>query len=128
MASVATQTRSRPSADPALDELLGPILDAFAARRPGEDDALIVEAARAAELAHRGQLRRSGEDYVTHPVAVALTVAELGLDAATVAAALLHDAVEDTGMSLANVRTHFGEVVARVVDGVTKLERLECDS
>src|SRR6516225_6430140 len=128
MASVATQTRSRPSADPALDELLGPILDAFAARRPGEDDALIVEAARAAELAHRGQLRRSGEDYVTHPVAVALTVAELGLDAATVAAALLHDAVEDTGMSLANVRTHFGEVVARVVDGVTKLERLEFDS
>ena len=128
MASVATTSRSRPSADPALDELLGPVLEAFESCRPGEDDATIVEAARASELAHRGQMRRSGEDYVTHPVAVALTVAELGLDAATVAAALLHDAVEDTGMSLANVRAQFGEVVARVVDGVTKLDRLEFDS
>jgi GTP diphosphokinase / guanosine-3',5'-bis(diphosphate) 3'-diphosphatase len=128
MASVATTSRSRPSADPALDELLGPVLEAFERHRAGEDDAPIVEAARASELAHRGQVRRSGEDYVTHPVAVALTVAELGLDAATVAAALLHDAVEDTGMSLANVRAQFGEVVARVVDGVTKLDRLEFDS
>jgi GTP pyrophosphokinase len=128
MASVVTTSRSRPSADPALEELLAPILESFAALRPGEDDSAIVEAARAAELAHRGQVRRSGEDYVTHPVAVAQTVAELGLDAATVAAALLHDAVEDTGMSLAHVRAQFGEVVARVVDGVTKLDRLEFDS
>jgi GTP pyrophosphokinase len=128
MASVVTTNRSRPSADPALEELLAPILESFAALRPGEDDTTIVEAARAAELAHRGQVRRSGEDYVTHPVAVAQTVAELGLDAATVAAALLHDAVEDTGMSLAHVRAQFGEVVARVVDGVTKLDRLEFDS
>jgi GTP pyrophosphokinase len=128
MTTVAATRRSRPSADPALEELLAPVLEAFEALRPGEDDAIIVEAARAAELAHRGQMRRSGEDYVTHPVAVALTVAELGLDASTVAAALLHDAVEDTGMSLAHVRAQFGEVVARVVDGVTKLDRLEFDS
>ena len=87
MASVVTTNRSRPSADPALEELLAPILESFALLRPGEDDTTIVEAARAAELAHRGQVRRSGEDYVTHPVAVAQTVAELGLDAATVAAA-----------------------------------------
>ena len=123
--SVPRRRRSRPSADPASDELLGPdprgVRDATAA---GEDDTSIVAAARAAELAHRGQVRRSGEDYVTHPVAVALTVAELGLDGPTVAAALLHDAVEDTGMSLANVGQQFGEVVARVVDGVTKLDRL----
>src|ERR1019366_3702982 len=105
MASVVTTSRSRPSADPALEEMLAPILESFAALRPGEDDTAIVEAARAAELAHRGQVRRSGEDYVTHP-----------------------DAVEDTGMSLAHVRAQFGEVVARVVDGVTKLDRLEFDS
>jgi guanosine-3',5'-bis(diphosphate) 3'-pyrophosphohydrolase len=128
MTTVAPTRRSRPSADPALEELLAPVLEAFEVLRPGEDDTIIVEAARAAELAHRGQVRRSGEDYVTHPVAVALTVAELGLDAPTVAAALLHDAVEDTGMSLAHVRAQFGEVVARVVDGVTKLDRLEFDS
>src|SRR5579871_4748111 len=114
MTSVVATSRSRPAADPALEELLAPVLEAFAAHRSGEDDAMIVEAARAAELAHRGQVRRSGEDYVTHPVAVAL--------------ALLHDAVEDTGMSLAHVRGQFGEVVARVVDGVTKLDRLEFDS
>jgi len=128
MASVATTKRTRPLATSALDELLEPVLEAFTALRPGEDATSILEAARAAELAHRGQVRRSGEDYVTHPVAVALTVAELGLDAATVAAALLHDAVEDTGMSLEHVRAEFGDVVARVVDGVTKLDRLEFDS
>ncbi len=126
--SLVSSRRSRPAADPALEELLAPVLEAFAEHRGGEDDAIIVEAARAAELAHRGQVRRSGEDFVTHPVAVAATVAELWLDAATVAAALLHDAVEDTGMSLSHVRAQFGEVVARVVDGVTKLDRLEFDS
>ena len=105
MASVATTSDRAAQADPTLDELLAPVLEAVHERhRRGRGRrASIVEAARAAELAHRGQIRRSGEPYVTHPVAVALTVAELGLDAATVAAALLHDAVEDTGMSLEHV-------------------------
>src|ERR1039458_6802011 len=125
MASVATTNQQHTQADNDVDELLAPVLESFTTLRPGEDAAPIVAAARAAELAHRGQVRRSGEDYVTHPVAVALTVAELGLDAATVAAALLHDAVEDTGMSLAHVGNQFGEVVARVVDGVTKLDPLQ---
>src|SRR6202034_1110121 len=74
------------------------------------------------------QLRRSGEPYVTHPVAVATIVAQLGLDAPTVAAALLHDAVEDTKITLETIEERFGSTVARVVDGVTKLDRLQFDS
>ena len=87
--------------------LLEPVLREFAHRRPGEDDALIRQAGDLAARAHAGQQRRSGEPYVTHPVAVAQIVAELGLDAPTVAAALLHDAVEDTGVTVA-VLEEFG--------------------
>ena len=81
-----------------------------------------------AEAAHRDQLRQSGEPYITHPVAVATIVAELGLDARSVAAALLHDAVEDTGLDLEDVGEAFGPEVAAIVDGVTKLDRLQFDS
>ena len=87
-----------------------------------------MRAGRTALAAHEGQFRRSGEPYITHPVAVATIVAELGLDAQTVAAALLHDAVEDTGLTLDSIRTTFGDGVARVVDGVTKLDRLQFNS
>ena len=89
---------------------------------------MIVEAGRMALKAHEGQFRRSGEPYITHPVAVATIVAELGLDAQTVAAALLHDAVEDTGLTLEAIESTFGDGVARVVDGVTKLDRLQFNS
>ncbi|MGH9091345.1 MAG: RelA/SpoT family protein [Acidimicrobiales bacterium] len=108
--------------------LLAPVLREFSAHRPGEDDALIVRAAQVAAAAHARQFRRSGEPYVTHPVAVAGIVAELGLDAPTVAAALLHDAVEDTGVDLAAIEDGFGPTVAAVVDGVTKLDRLQFDT
>src|SRR5580692_10855987 len=80
----------------ALQDLLAPLLAEFAAHRPEDDTSTIVEAGRTALRAHEGQFRRSGEPYITHPVAVATIVAELGLDEQTVAAALLHDAVEDT--------------------------------
>ena len=112
----------------ALQDLLAPLLAEFAAHRPEDDTSTIVEAGRAALKAHQGQFRRSGEPYITHPVAVATIVAELGLDNQTVAAALLHDAVEDTGLTLADIRTEFGDGVAGVVDGVTKLDRLQFDS
>jgi GTP pyrophosphokinase len=108
--------------------LLEPLLAEFEQHRPGEDPEMIVRAGKVAAVAHAGQLRRSGEPYVTHPVAVARIVAELGLDAPTVAAALLHDAVEDTGVTLESVEEQFGPIVARVVDGVTKLDRLQFDS
>ena len=75
-----------------------------------------------------GQTRRSGEPYVTHPIAVAGIVADLGLDAQTVAAALLHDAVEDTGVTTEIIERDFGPDVARIVEGVTKLDRLQFDS
>src|SRR2546427_6657928 len=74
--------------------------------------------------AHGDQLRASGEPYITHPIAAALTLAELHLDAAPIVAALLHDVVEDTYVSLPEVERQFGSEVARLVDGVTKLARV----
>jgi len=114
--------------EPDVDDLLEPVLAEFSAHRPGEDVSVILRAAQVAALVHAGQFRRSGEPYVTHPIAVAQIVAELGLDATTVVAALLHDAVEDTGLTLDAIAEQFGPVVAGVVDGVTKLDRLQFDS
>jgi guanosine-3',5'-bis(diphosphate) 3'-pyrophosphohydrolase len=111
-----------------LGELLDPVLRIFAARHPEADAASIHHAARMAAAAHEGQYRKSGEPYVTHPIAVAGIVAELGLDAPSVAAALLHDAVEDTGLTLEVLDAELGPVVAAIVDGVTKLDRLQFDS
>jgi GTP diphosphokinase / guanosine-3',5'-bis(diphosphate) 3'-diphosphatase len=111
-----------------VDDLLAPLLGEFARHRPEDDSGTITEAGRIAAAAHQGQFRRSGEPYITHPVAVATIVAELGLDAQTVAAALLHDAVEDTGLTLDAIRSDFGDGVATVVDGVTKLDRLQFNS
>ncbi len=111
-----------------VDDLLTPLLGEFARHRPDDDAGAIIEAGRVAAGAHEGQFRRSGEPYITHPVAVATIVAELGLDAQTVAAALLHDAVEDTGLTLDAIRSSFGDGVAKVVDGVTKLDRLQFNS
>ena len=114
--------------DWSLDTLLAPVLSEFHQRRPGEDDAMILLAAKLAESAHGSQLRKSGEPYVTHPIAVAGIAASLGLDATTISAALLHDAVEDTLVTLADLDRDFGAAVATVVDGVTKLDRLHFDS
>ncbi|HWE69801.1 MAG TPA: bifunctional (p)ppGpp synthetase/guanosine-3',5'-bis(diphosphate) 3'-pyrophosphohydrolase [Acidimicrobiales bacterium] len=108
--------------------LLVPVVEAFLRRHPGAETSMIVRAAETATAAHAGQLRRSGEAYVTHPIAVAGIVAELGLDAQTVAAALLHDAVEDTGVTGESIERDYGPAVAGIVDGVTKLDRLQFDS
>ena len=109
-------------------ELLAPVLTAYLRRHPGDDTSMIVRAAETATLAHAGQTRRSGEPYITHPIAVAGIVADLGLDAQTVAAALLHDAVEDTGVTTEIIDRDFGADVALIVEGVTKLDRLQFDS
>ncbi len=108
--------------------LLRPVLESFLRRHPDGDTAIIVRAAELATVAHAGQRRRSGEPYVTHPIAVAGIVADLGLDAQTVAAALLHDAVEDTGVTTEVIERDFGPAVALIVEGVTKLDRLQFDS
>lgn len=86
--------------------------------------ALLERAYETAERAHEGQQRKSGDPYITHPVAVAEILAELGLDVPTLIAALLHDTVEDTPYSLAEARKDFGDEVANLVDGVTKLDKL----
>jgi guanosine-3',5'-bis(diphosphate) 3'-pyrophosphohydrolase len=92
---------------------------------PKADIALIERAYATAELAHRGQKRRSGEPYITHPVAVAQILADLGIGSKTVAAALLHDTVEDTDYALDVLRHDFGDEIAMLVDGVTKLDKLK---
>jgi GTP pyrophosphokinase len=95
------------------------------ANHPKADLTIVERAYTAAERAHDGQKRRSGEPYITHPVAVAQILAELGLGSKAVAAALLHDTVEDTEYSLDMVRHDFGDEVAMLVDGVTKLDKVK---
>ena len=92
---------------------------------PKADTALIERAFVAADLAHTGQLRKSGEPYITHPLAVAQILADLGIGATTIAAALLHDTVEDTEYNLEMLRADFGDEIAMLVDGVTKLDKVK---
>jgi GTP pyrophosphokinase len=89
------------------------------------DVSLVDRAFAVAKKAHEGQLRKSGEPYITHPLAVAAILVDLGIGAKTVAAALLHDTVEDTEYSLDQLRVDFGDEIALLVDGVTKLDRLK---
>ena len=91
---------------------------------PKADLSVVEKAFEQAKNAHEGQLRKSGDPYITHPVAVAEILAELGLDPNTLAAALLHDTVEDTSYSSDQLRSQFGEEISNLVDGVTKLDRL----
>src|SRR5215831_15507349 len=88
------------------------------------DAGILRKAYEVAELMHRGQMRKSGEPYITHPLAVAQKVAELGMDTTTVVAALLHDTVEDTSYTMAQLRVEFGAEVSLLVDGVTKFEKV----
>ncbi len=92
---------------------------------PKGDLRVLEEAYRAAEEAHEGQVRKSGEPFIEHPLAVAEILADLRLDTTTLTAALLHDTVEDTEVTLGRIQQTFGEDVARIVDGLTKLDRLE---
>ncbi len=109
-------------------DALMPLLTAFRARHPKDPSSLIVRAYEAAARAHQGQLRNSGEAYISHPLSVATILAGLGLDDVTIASALLHDAVEDTAVGLDEIEAEFGPDVAAIVDGVTKLDRIRFDS
>jgi guanosine-3',5'-bis(diphosphate) 3'-pyrophosphohydrolase len=113
---------------PAPAEALAPLLAAYRDRHPRAPIHMINRAYETAREAHRDQSRSSGESYINHPLAVARIVADIGLDEISLAAALLHDAVEDTDITLADVERDFGPEVAAIVDGVTKLERLQFDS
>ncbi|MCE2735285.1 MAG: RelA/SpoT family protein [Acidimicrobiaceae bacterium] len=109
-------------------EEIAPLLTAYRKRHPKASVALVNKAYEAARVAHISQQRSSGEAYINHPIAVARIVADIGLDDISLAAALLHDAVEDTEITLEDVQRNFGDEVAALVDGVTKLERLQFDS
>ncbi|MGA0829911.1 MAG: RelA/SpoT family protein [Nitriliruptoraceae bacterium] len=112
-------------------EVVPPELEPLATAIRRESRADLREVTRAfhyARAMHEGQLRRSGEAYITHPVAVATELASLGLGTATLLAALLHDVVEDTPATLEDIREGFGDEVARLVDGVTKLDRIQVES
>jgi GTP diphosphokinase / guanosine-3',5'-bis(diphosphate) 3'-diphosphatase len=95
---------------------------------PDVDRDLLERAYRFACEAHEGQQRRSGEDFVLHPIGVAKILAELGSDESTLAAALVHDVVEDTPATIEEVRAEFGDDVATLVEGVTKLTRIQFQS
>ncbi|WP_232663579.1 RelA/SpoT family protein [Pseudonocardia sp. TRM90224] len=108
--------------------VLEPLASVHRALHPKADLGLLQRAYDVAEAKHEGQKRKSGDPYITHPLAVATILAELGMDTTTLVAALLHDTVEDTDYSLDRLRSDFGEEVAHLVDGVTKLDKVELGS
>ena len=105
-------------------QLLKPLIDGLSQSHPGFSSSDLEKAFAAAEKAHAGQLRKSGEEYITHPVAVAQILIDLGMDLPTIMAALLHDTVEDTTYSIEQIKSEFGDEVTSLVDGVTKLDKL----
>jgi GTP pyrophosphokinase len=120
-------SRLRPG-EPAPPALIEPVLRKVRTYNPRADLREIQRAYAFAEDAHAGQKRRSGEDFIEHPVAVASILADLRLDTTTLQAALLHDTVEDTDVTLDDLEEAFGDEVTRIVDGLTKLERIEFKS
>src|SRR6266536_626250 len=109
-------------------ELITELIDTVEAYKPELDRDLLARAFSFAAKAHEGQQRRSGEEFINHPFGVAKILAELRLDEPTIAAALLHDVVEDTEADLKAVKEEFGDEIAQLVDGVTKLTRIQFQS
>ncbi|WP_432182674.1 RelA/SpoT family protein [Streptomyces sp. NBC_00063] len=114
-----------PTAGNRLPDAISHVVEAHRAHHPEAPLEPLRRAYVLAESSHRGQMRKSGEPYITHPLAVTLILAELGAETTTLTASLLHDTVEDTEVTLDQVRTEFGEEVAYLVDGVTKLEKVD---
>ncbi len=103
---------------------LADVIAAFRAHYPDGDIELLRRAHETAAKAHEGQIRKTGDAYITHPTTVAYMLAQYGLDAETIAAAFLHDTVEDTPLTLEEVERKFGKDIASLIDGVTKLDRV----
>ena len=106
------------------DELFNDLLESIRKYHPSADLSLVEKAYRVAYDAHKGQVRKSGEPYIMHPLCVAIILADLELDKETIAAGLLHDVLEDTVMTDEEMKAEFGEEVFLLVDGVTKLQHL----
>jgi guanosine-3',5'-bis(diphosphate) 3'-pyrophosphohydrolase len=116
---------SAPSWQGNVNVVLEPLVATHRGAHPKSDVRLLQKSYDVAEQFHRGQLRKSGDPYITHPLAVATILAELGMDTTTLVAALLHDTVEDTGYTLEQLHADFGGEVAHLVDGVTKLDKVQ---
>ena len=107
------------------DELYRDLIECVKKYHPSDDISLIEKAYHTADEAHKDQVRKSGEPYIIHPLCVALILAELQLDKESIAAGLLHDVVEDTALTIDDLEREFGSDVALIVDGVTKLEKIQ---
>jgi GTP diphosphokinase / guanosine-3',5'-bis(diphosphate) 3'-diphosphatase len=118
------RTEERPNTIPAPGVTISSLIEKVSSYGPEGTEEVIADAYNAAHAAHRGQTRKSGEPFVYHPLATADVLAELRLDPTTIAAALLHDVLEDTGVTKEELSERFGDDVAEIVDGVTKLKRL----
>ncbi|WP_328928010.1 HD domain-containing protein [Streptomyces sp. NBC_00190] len=114
-----------PTSRDRLPDAIGHVAEAHRAHHPDADLSVLRRAYVLAESSHRGQMRKSGEPYITHPLAVTLILAELGAETTTLTASLLHDTVEDTEVTLDQVREEFGDEVCFIVDGVTKVEKID---
>ncbi|MFD6880171.1 MULTISPECIES: RelA/SpoT family protein [unclassified Streptomyces] len=114
-----------PTSRDRLPDAIGHVAEAHRAHHPDADLSILRRAYLLAETSHRGQMRKSGEPYITHPLAVTLILAELGAETTTLTASLLHDTVEDTDVTLDQVREEFGAEVCFIVDGVTKVEKID---
>ena len=112
----------RTAGDDRAADAVRPLVAAHRRIFPGADASLLQRGYAVAEQWHAGQVRKSGAPYITHPLAVAILLADIGMDTTTLVAALLHDTVEDTGLTIGQVKAEFGAEVAVLVDGVTKLD------
>jgi GTP pyrophosphokinase len=108
-----------------VNPVLEPLIKTIRATHPKADVRLVERAYEVAAYWHRNQKRKSGDPYITHPLAVATILAELGMNYETLCAALLHDTIEDTAYTLGELRGEFGEDIAALVDGVTKLDKVK---
>jgi GTP pyrophosphokinase len=108
-----------------VNPVLEPLIKTVRVTHPKADVRLVERAYEVAAYWHRNQKRKSGDPYITHPLAVATILAELGMNTETLSAALLHDTVEDTPYTLVELRGEFGEDIAALVDGVTKLDKVK---
>ncbi len=119
--------------DPAVrgrtpDEMIADVIATFLTSHVGADTAMIEQAYAVAAASHKSQFRATGDPYIVHPIAVTEILADYGMDEATLAAALMHDTVEDTDLTLDGITSQFGDEVALLIDGVTKLDRIKFSS
>ena len=120
---MAKAVSDEPIEDP--DALFEQLVSSLHTRHPEADEEPIRRAYAVAKQAHAGQFRQTGDPYISHPIAVAQILADYALDPPTIAAALMHDVVEDTSVTLEDLDADFGSEIAMLIDGVTKLDRIK---